>query len=344
MTALNGVDGGTDFGQYDNDGPDGVPNSGDDDGFVDFIAIVHPEGGGECGNSNLWSHRWVVTGWPEFAAPWTSNDPRTGGGFIQVLDYTIQPAKGSVTGCGNGIIEIGVYAHEFGHAFGLPDLYDTNGGGQGIGEHGLMGSGNWQNPPNPAHMSPWSKNELGWINPQAVVGPKANYQIDYVSVNDDVYQLNLVEEKFNRKSFNAIDGTYSLHCGLPTVPANARNWGGSAGYGNSWDEAICRDFTYNGSGSVTLQYDVSYDTEAGYDYARVLIDVGGTVSEVAAYDGVGSMSNVQQSLTSYFSGASAYKIIFEFTSDSAWSDEDGNYNSGTGGPFIHRQRFCQRRW
>jgi len=48
-----------DFTKYDNDGPDGIPNSGDDDGFVDFVAIVHPAIGGECGrgNNNIWSHR-----------------------------------------------------------------------------------------------------------------------------------------------------------------------------------------------------------------------------------------------------------------------------------------------
>jgi hypothetical protein len=45
--ALDDVDGGIDFGQFDNDGPDGTPNSGDDDGFVDFVAFVHPEIGGE---------------------------------------------------------------------------------------------------------------------------------------------------------------------------------------------------------------------------------------------------------------------------------------------------------
>ena len=28
-----------DLGQYDNDGPDGVPSSGDDDGYVDFIFL-----------------------------------------------------------------------------------------------------------------------------------------------------------------------------------------------------------------------------------------------------------------------------------------------------------------
>ncbi len=35
---LTGIDDGTvDWGQYDSDGPDGLPNSGDDDGFVDVL-------------------------------------------------------------------------------------------------------------------------------------------------------------------------------------------------------------------------------------------------------------------------------------------------------------------
>jgi hypothetical protein len=52
-----------DFGRYDNDGPDGLPNSGDDDGIVDCLFIniqtlpegffTSPEGGGD--NLDFWS-------------------------------------------------------------------------------------------------------------------------------------------------------------------------------------------------------------------------------------------------------------------------------------------------
>ena len=59
VSALNHTDQSVDFTRFDNDGPDNVPNSGDDDGFVDFVAFVHPESGGECndaGNDNIWSH------------------------------------------------------------------------------------------------------------------------------------------------------------------------------------------------------------------------------------------------------------------------------------------------
>ena len=36
---LANVDAEIDLGRYDNDGPDGLPNSGDDDGYVDFLFI-----------------------------------------------------------------------------------------------------------------------------------------------------------------------------------------------------------------------------------------------------------------------------------------------------------------
>jgi hypothetical protein len=283
----------------------------------------------------MWSHRWVVQGWPNIPAPIVTNDPRSGGGFIRIQDYTLQPALGSTNGCGPGMNEIGVFGHEFGHAFGLPDLYDTNGGGQGIGEHGLMGSGNWQNPPNPAHMSSWSKMQLGWLGSTSVDGPIQNYNINNVEVNAQVYQLNIMEEKFNRKTFNPISGTASLHCGLPAFPASQRNWVGGAGYGNNWDEAVRRRFTYDGSNPVTLQYDASWDTEATYDFGRIKILVLGTTSTVASFDGSGSVTGANADLTPFLngSGATEYHLIAEFTSDVAWSDEDGNYLSGPGGPF-----------
>ena len=73
---------------------------------------------------------------------------------------------------------IGVISHELGHAvFDLPDLYDTNAtdgskNTNGIGDYGLMGSGEWtQKNSNeysgdtPTHMSAWSKIQTGWYTP-----------------------------------------------------------------------------------------------------------------------------------------------------------------------------------
>lgn len=339
LEVLQVKDPSVDFGLYDNDGPDGIANSGDDDGFVDFVAFVQPEIGGECGTTNLWSHRWVVGGWPEFGAsgsqygaPWTTNDARAGGGFIQVWDYTIQPALGSANGCGTGIIEIGVFCHEFGHAFGLPDLYDANGGTEGIGHWGLMGSGNWNTPANPAHMCAWSKAELGWVIPTEV-GPAAAVQtIDNVAVAPEVFKLDIVEEKFSRKS---VAGSYRLHCGLTAEEALARRWPRGAGYGNAWRESIRRDFSYSGAGAVTLEYDYMYHTEPAYDFGYVLIDVGGAVDTLASYDGFGA-GHATIDLTPYLSGGgeTSYRLIAEFRSDYFASDEDGYFDSGAAGPFI----------
>jgi len=161
--ALAGADTVVDFGQYDNDGPDGVPNSGDDDGYVDTAAFMFPGVGAECGGgaTGIWAHRYYVGGWG--GGNYVSDDPAAGGGMIRVADYIIQGGLN----CQSTIQDIGVVAHEAGHAFGLPDFYDTDGNaddGQGVGHWGLMGAGNWNEPSSPAHMMAFSKNMLGWIS------------------------------------------------------------------------------------------------------------------------------------------------------------------------------------
>lgn len=144
---LDAADPSVDFTRYDNDG----------DGRVDLIAVLHPLRGGECGGSHIWSHRWVYRAW--HGVRYTTNDG------VSVDDYIIQPAVGGTSGCNAGaVMPIGTFSHELGHGFGLPDLYDTGGGNSaGIGYWGLMGTGSWNMPTSPAHMSAWSKDDLGWI-------------------------------------------------------------------------------------------------------------------------------------------------------------------------------------
>ena len=164
----NRPDGATVWGQFDNDGPDAIPNSGDDDGVVDFVTFLQPEVGGECTQNvppttGVWSHRFVYSGW--FSQPYITKTPRQGvpGQFIRVNDYTIQSELGGSTSClVNEIMGVGTVSHETGHAFGLPDLYDTRGPTQGIGGWGLMGSGNYARPYSPASYDAWSLNTLGW--------------------------------------------------------------------------------------------------------------------------------------------------------------------------------------
>ena len=168
-------DGSVDWGRYDNDGPDGIPNSGDDDGFVDVLAVMHADWGGECGGSGsenrIWSHRWSLRS--STGQAYSSRTQSANGGPIRINDYTIQP----VYTCGGGQINhIGVVAHELGHGLGLPDLYATSNGSseshQGIGNWGLMGSGSWgcsdDTAARPCHMSAWSKAVMGWVDVQSI--------------------------------------------------------------------------------------------------------------------------------------------------------------------------------
>lgn len=167
LEAMGQTDATVNFAQYDNDGPDGVPNTGDDDGFVDLAVLVHPEVGGECGsNANIWAHRFSLQGWG--VSPYVTNDARPGGGVVRINDYIIQSGLGGANSCtATDVMPIGTLAHETGHGLGLPDLYDTspNDGdnSEGIGEWGLMGSGNYARPLSPAHMEAWSKVQLGWV-------------------------------------------------------------------------------------------------------------------------------------------------------------------------------------
>ena len=169
--ALQQADPHIDFGEFDNDGPDGVPNSGDDDGVVDAVAFEFLEVAGSCGGPGIWPHRSAIS-WRNGGDPFTSTDsgPR---GPIRVDAYIIQ----SVTGCdGLTIQNANVIGHEMGHVLGLPDLYHPIDGTDPtlrrwvVGCWGLMAAGSWGcGDPSlrvegygPVHMSPWSLAQLGW--------------------------------------------------------------------------------------------------------------------------------------------------------------------------------------
>ncbi|MGH7615450.1 MAG: M6 family metalloprotease domain-containing protein [Gemmatimonadales bacterium] len=159
---------GVDFGQFDNDGPDLIPNSPDDDGYVDMIMFAHATQDGACGgasNNHIWSHRFVLVNATQTNfQDYVTNDPRSGGGLIRISDYFASSALGGASSCDpTQIMAIGTAAHEFGHGLGLPDLYDTSGPTEGIGRWGLMGAGNYSSAMSPARMEAWSLDRLGWI-------------------------------------------------------------------------------------------------------------------------------------------------------------------------------------
>ena len=134
-----------DFSQYDNDGPDGVPHSGDDDGYVDALFVVHAGPGYETtGNVNdIHSH----AGNTSYAVPVDG---------VYARRYSIEPDDG----------KIGVFCHEFGHVLGLPDLYDYGYDSEGAGKWSLMASGSWGGSGNtPTHIDAWGKAKLGFLVP-----------------------------------------------------------------------------------------------------------------------------------------------------------------------------------
>jgi M6 family metalloprotease-like protein len=191
----NGPDATTAWAEFDNDGPDGLPNSGDDDGFVDFVTFLQPERDGACGTTNIWAHRFVISGWN--GSPYVTKTPRAGyaGEFLKIEDYTIQSAVGGDNACaGAQIMPIGTVAHETGHAFGLPDLYDTDISSptptEGIGEWGLMGSGNYARPYSPSRFEAWSLVELGWVKVDTLAGSRT-VRLGPVTSSDTVFYVPL---------------------------------------------------------------------------------------------------------------------------------------------------------
>lgn len=176
ISHVSGAD--TVWNRYDNDGPDGIPNSGDDDGVIDVVAFLQPGVDGACGAVGIWSHRATIALWNN-GQPYVTRTPRRNaagqpipGQFLTVNSYTIQSGVGGDGACTAGqIMPIGTVTHETGHAFGLPDLYDTdpNSGTQGIGEWSLMSSGTYARPYSPSSFDPWSLVQLGWINIDTLV-------------------------------------------------------------------------------------------------------------------------------------------------------------------------------
>lgn len=160
---------GIDFSNYDGDG----------DGRVDVIEVIHSgRGAEESGNvADIWSHRWVLS---------SQGLSVTYDGKM-INDYIIQPEKYGSTNIAN----IGVFVHEFGHALGLPDLYDTDGSSRGIGRWCCMAGGTWNNSgKTPAQFSAWCKRELGWINPTVLDGTGTVTDMLHSDIDDESYQMN----------------------------------------------------------------------------------------------------------------------------------------------------------
>ena len=173
---IEAVDADVDLGRYDNDGPDGVPNSGDDDGYVDFIFLV-------SASTPTGFITEEATGVARLGLfnDFVSKDRAQRGGFIQV-----RSDNGAVQRGRSFAEAVGSMAHEFGHFLGLPDLYDRDPGTEpdddsgGIGYWGLMGHGNrgWGEVDGPNPFCAWNLGQLGWLGVN-------NQQLEVLSADQD---------------------------------------------------------------------------------------------------------------------------------------------------------------
>jgi M6 family metalloprotease-like protein len=125
---------------YDNNG----------DGWLDTFFVIHTGSGAELSHNpnDVWSHSWWIN---NYGDPFVTDD-------VYIGSYTIEPEfwfdPGDMTH--------GVYAHEFGHALGLPDLYDIDGSSEGVGDWSLMSGGSWNGflGDTPALFDAWSRSYL----------------------------------------------------------------------------------------------------------------------------------------------------------------------------------------
>ena len=158
------ADADVDFGNFNNDGPDGLPNSADDDAYVDIVFIILrdvPErflAGPATGIFGLGSY-------PKYD---TADDE----GNRSLL---VPPERISVLQGASFSEAAGILSHEFAHLLGVPDLYNVEfvyrGDGRpttdsaGIGAWGLMAWGalGWSGTDGPNSFSAWTLLRLGWV-------------------------------------------------------------------------------------------------------------------------------------------------------------------------------------
>ncbi len=161
--ALARADETVDWRQYDNDGPDGVPDSGDDDGFVDLVVFLHPLADGVCRRDELAGP--VATGYylgapGALGSAFTTRRIGANGRAIEVDDFVLTAGLD----CDDvaAIATINIPAHELGHALGLPDLNDLDRSSMGVGVWDLMGYGLYAGRGRPAALGAWCRWQLGW--------------------------------------------------------------------------------------------------------------------------------------------------------------------------------------
>ena len=162
--ALDAADPYVDFSEYDHDG----------DGWVDGFIVVHAGPGAEQTGSDddIWSHKWQMQ----------SVVVKDG---VQFYTFNMDPEVRS-----GGLVDIGVFGHEYGHFLGLPDLYDYGNESEGLGKWSMMAGGSWNNSgKTPAHFDAWCKSQLGFSVVDALTENRTDVEILQAESSPVSYRL-----------------------------------------------------------------------------------------------------------------------------------------------------------
>ncbi|MGW5398951.1 immune inhibitor A domain-containing protein [Streptomyces sp. NPDC003952] len=270
------------YDQWDRYDFDGDGNFNEPDGYIDHFQIVHAgedesAGGGVQGTNALWAHRWYAYGTEAGKSGPANNKAggtQIGNTGIWVGDYTMQPENGG----------LGVFAHEYGHDLGLPDLYDTSGGGENsVGFWSLMSAGSWLGNGKdsigdlPGDMTAWDKFQLGWLNyDKATAATKSTHKLGVSEYNTKDKQALVVDLPKKKVTTDIV------------APAEgASQWWSNMG--DDLKNTLTRSVDLTGKSSAALSLKGWWDIEAEYDflYTEVSTDGGATWTALAGTaDGV----------------------------------------------------------
>ena len=215
LEILRQADTDSDLGEFDNDGPDGVPNSGDDDGYVDIVFInLHtvPRGFFIASATGLASLG--------LDADYISNDIAAGGGYVRVRGRF--NGFGGTTQRGHTFsVTASTMCHEFGHVLGLTDLFDQSSisvdgeldpeeDSAGIGKWGLMGLGTlgWGIEDGPNALSGPTLAELGWVEVDVVSKPAEDLELEEVFTGRRLLKIPLSRYEYFLLEYRRASGSY----------------------------------------------------------------------------------------------------------------------------------------
>lgn len=164
---------------------------------------------------------------------------------------------------------LGVFAHEYGHDLGLPDLYDTAGGDNSTAFWTLMSSGSWLGEGKdaigdlPGDMTAWDKLQLGWLDyEQATAATKSDHRLGVSAYNTKNPQALIVDLPKKLKTTTVVK------------PAEgSKQWWSDMG--DDLKNTLTRPVDLTGKTSASLELQGWWDIEAEYDYLYTEVSTDG---------------------------------------------------------------------